>query len=154
MHVGVANSRWWGKRSRHSRSMRNQQFYVFGKRPMITSLTLGHHIDLCKRWYHFNKQNRSTPCVSHGLNFPEMFRPYFQHTCIFSVSILSHIPWNKTVHTNVMSIRIFVSMARIIRQHARQSQCHCCFPQNIAGLNEEYIKLKIKVSFELHVITW
>ena len=27
-------SRWWGKRSRHSRRMHNPQFYVSGKRPM------------------------------------------------------------------------------------------------------------------------
>ena len=27
-------SRWWGKRSRHSRRMRNPQFYVSGKRPI------------------------------------------------------------------------------------------------------------------------
>ena len=29
--------RWWGKRSRHSRRMRNPQVYVSGKRPMVTS---------------------------------------------------------------------------------------------------------------------
>ena len=29
-------SRWRGKRSRHSRRMRNRQFYVSGKRPMTT----------------------------------------------------------------------------------------------------------------------
>ena len=34
MHVGIANMRWRGKRSRHSRRMRNPQFYVSGKRPM------------------------------------------------------------------------------------------------------------------------
>ena len=34
MHVGIANPRWRGKRSRHSRRMRNTQFYVSGKRPM------------------------------------------------------------------------------------------------------------------------
>ena len=28
-------SRWWGKRSWHSRRMRNPQFYVSGKRPMV-----------------------------------------------------------------------------------------------------------------------
>ena len=33
MHVGIANPRWWGKRSRHSRRMRNPQFYVSGKSP-------------------------------------------------------------------------------------------------------------------------
>ena len=34
MHIGVANPRWRGKRPRHSRRMRNLQFYVIGKRPM------------------------------------------------------------------------------------------------------------------------
>ena len=36
---GFLWSQWWGKRSRHSRRMHNPQFYVSGKRPMITSLT-------------------------------------------------------------------------------------------------------------------
>ena len=31
---GFLWSLWWGKGSRHSRRMRNQQFYVSGKRPM------------------------------------------------------------------------------------------------------------------------
>ena len=34
MHVGIANPRWRGKLSRHSRHMCNPQFYVSGKRPM------------------------------------------------------------------------------------------------------------------------
>ena len=34
MHVGIANPRLRGKRYRHSRRMRNPQFYVSGKRPM------------------------------------------------------------------------------------------------------------------------
>ena len=34
MHVGIANPRWRGNGSRHSRRMRNPQFYVSGKRPM------------------------------------------------------------------------------------------------------------------------
>ena len=33
MHVGIANLWWQRKRSRHSRRMRNPQFYVSGKRP-------------------------------------------------------------------------------------------------------------------------
>ena len=32
MHVGIANPRWWGKRSRQSRRMRNLQFCVSGKK--------------------------------------------------------------------------------------------------------------------------
>ena len=35
MQVGIANPRLRGKRSRHSRRMRNPQFYVYGKRAMI-----------------------------------------------------------------------------------------------------------------------
>ena len=34
MHAGIAYPRWRRKRSRHSRRMRNPQFYVFGKRHM------------------------------------------------------------------------------------------------------------------------
>ena len=36
--IGFLWSRWWGKRSRHSRRMRNPQFYVSGKRS-ITKLS-------------------------------------------------------------------------------------------------------------------
>ena len=32
MHVGIANPQWHGKRSRHSRRIRNSQLYVSGKR--------------------------------------------------------------------------------------------------------------------------
>ena len=32
MHIGIAKPRWRGKRSRHSRRMRNPRFYVSGKR--------------------------------------------------------------------------------------------------------------------------
>ena len=38
MHVGIANLRWRGKRSRHSRRMRNPQFCVSGKRPMCLQM--------------------------------------------------------------------------------------------------------------------
>ena len=42
MHPGIANPRWRGKRSRHSRRMRNPQFYISGKRPMgLCVLALG-----------------------------------------------------------------------------------------------------------------
>ena len=34
MHVGIANQRWRGKRSRHSRRMHNPQFCESGKGPM------------------------------------------------------------------------------------------------------------------------
>ena len=36
MHVGIANLRWRGKHSQHSRRMRNPQICVSGKRPIVT----------------------------------------------------------------------------------------------------------------------
>ena len=38
MHVGIVNPRWLGKRSRHSRRMRNTLFCISGKRPMTQPL--------------------------------------------------------------------------------------------------------------------
>ena len=40
MHVGIAKPQWRGKRSRHSRRMRNSQFYVSVKRPMADLSTI------------------------------------------------------------------------------------------------------------------
>ena len=41
MHVGIANSRWRGKHSRHSRRMHNPHFfYVSGKSPLLKHATL------------------------------------------------------------------------------------------------------------------
>ena len=40
MHVGIANLWWRGKRSRHSRRMRNPQVYVSGKRPIPSVASL------------------------------------------------------------------------------------------------------------------
>ena len=70
---GFLWSRWRDKRSRHSRRMRNPQFYVSGKRPMVnwtlgTSLgeisrvsikktrikiiwNIGHFVNASRRWY-------------------------------------------------------------------------------------------------------
>ena len=43
---GFLWSRWCGKRSRQSRRMRNPQFYVSGKRPIVT-ITIGSFIVFC-----------------------------------------------------------------------------------------------------------
>ena len=39
---GCLWSRWWGKRSRYSRRMRNPQFYVSGKRPVYSHVEYVH----------------------------------------------------------------------------------------------------------------
>ena len=54
MHVGIANPRWRGKRSRHSRRMRNPQFQVSGKRPMLPTFPcIVFHLDnfMKNLWY-------------------------------------------------------------------------------------------------------
>ena len=40
MHVRIDNPRWRGKLYRHSRRMRNPQFFVSGKRPMERTLSM------------------------------------------------------------------------------------------------------------------
>ena len=40
---GFLWSRWRGKRSRHSQHMRNPQFYVSGKRPILTFIKVSLH---------------------------------------------------------------------------------------------------------------
>ena len=40
MHVEIAYPRWRGKRSRHTRRMRNPQWYVSGKRPMEKKISM------------------------------------------------------------------------------------------------------------------
>ena len=49
---GFLWSQWWGKRSRYSWRMRNPQFYVSGKRPMVatcefTEWYMFFYVDLC-----------------------------------------------------------------------------------------------------------
>ena len=51
MHVGIPNPHWQGKRSRHSRRMRNPQFYVSRKRSMAIVMILHH-------WKHWDNPNQ------------------------------------------------------------------------------------------------
>ena len=51
MHVGIVNAQWRGKRSRHSRRMRNPQFYVSGMRPMEIQLCVICKIFRCTRLF-------------------------------------------------------------------------------------------------------
>ena len=53
---GFLGSWLWGKRSRHSRRMRNPQFYVIGKRPVVHCSSCFHLISTCvviSAWYRF-----------------------------------------------------------------------------------------------------
>ena len=50
-HGGVSNPWCWGKRSRHSRRMRNPQFYVSGKRPVAL------HCQVMPHWWRHMMSN-------------------------------------------------------------------------------------------------
>ena len=53
---GFLWSRWWGKRSRHSRCMRNLHFYVSGKRPMAQGIKNA-LLDPCRERCEYNEHD-------------------------------------------------------------------------------------------------
>ena len=69
MHAGVANyigflwNRWWGKRSWHSRRMRNPQFYVSGLRLMWSTQILNRQMRSCF-WTHAGDDGIGTILVT------------------------------------------------------------------------------------------
>ena len=50
MHIGIANPRWRGKHSRHSRRMHSPQFYVSGKSLMQYEITDGITLSVALLW--------------------------------------------------------------------------------------------------------
>ena len=69
---GFLWGQWRGKRSQHSRRMRNPQFYIYGKRPIgqnlskyvSPSIPLVPHIcasELCQHWFRSRRVACSTP---------------------------------------------------------------------------------------------
>ena len=62
MHAGITNPWWWEKRSRHSRRMRNPQFYVSGKRPIGCEF---------KNRYDFKTYDGKLMLASHPLDLPD-----------------------------------------------------------------------------------
>ena len=57
MHIGIANQLWRGKRSRHSRRMRNPLFYVSGKKPIMPTWSA---LAACDRQWRLSCQHDST----------------------------------------------------------------------------------------------
>ena len=74
MHVGIDNPRWRGKRSRHSRRMRNPKFCVSGKRPMghalTTPLTTSSSLVI-------SNNHTSISCISHHITHGWNNTPWF-----------------------------------------------------------------------------
>ena len=77
VNVGMANPRWRGKRSRHSRRIHNPQFTVFGKRP----ITQCHKVTQ-KSWLQTTTKNNKARSVC-------ILLAYFLYvTCILLVCCL------------------------------------------------------------------
>ena len=110
MHVGIANPRWRRKRSRHSRRMRNPQFYVSGKRPMQsymhqpdTSLLLaGSLMFLCICFELLSRSKMIIPCECDA-SFGQSKMWIFCRTCkvhhnkILKINILVKLSWGGMV---------------------------------------------------------
>ena len=118
MHVpwcmsGTPNRVGGGKRSRHSRRLRNSQFYVFGKRPMTSTnaypLPLSHlrfkllrslnqnaipSFPLCQKMW----QTVNLPCTQHGW-------------LLFSYRKTSSISRTKSQNLNVSHLVLWLSLA-------------------------------------------
>ena len=79
MHVGIAKLRRWGKRSRHSRRMRNPQYYISGKRPMRKMLER----IVCSLGMHPTKYTSHIECIHNNISyiydlyFPNLLNSYW-----------------------------------------------------------------------------
>ena len=104
MHVGIVNPRFLGKRSRHSRRMRNPQFYVSGKRPIETTRIHGLHKST-RHWYDHSKPKAqhssiNVSCTQHVFIYVypgmlnELYWFIWKHQWI---SKCSHGYWKRTI---------------------------------------------------------
>ena len=89
-------SRWRGKRSWHSRRMRNPQFYVAGKRSILITLisdfkVLGLHMADFITYFNFVlvKHITNIPCKMFANNINNCFIDW----CNYGISTLGTIPW-------------------------------------------------------------
>ena len=99
MHVGIANPRWQGKRSRHSRRMRKPQFYVSGKRPMTKTSLKSKRIHIDKMFITtLNVVKMTTSSVLSNGNFVQMSTFSFQ---------CNHVRWHTKLSINIISHVIY-----------------------------------------------
>ena len=92
MHVGIANLRWRGKRSRHSRRMCNPQFYVSGKRPI--------HNECMSSWYKSCKNSYSFTLQA------KVHSSHIQGTCQLSCRELCKLRLDRIIRIKAWGSRI------------------------------------------------
>ena len=74
MHFGIANPRWLGRRSRHSRCMHNPQFYLSGKRSIAGNKIMYKHV-VRKVWHN----GKNIVIVHTFLQYLGILLPVFHH---------------------------------------------------------------------------
>ena len=81
-HVGIASPRGCGKRSRHPRRMRNPQFYVSGKRPMLT--VMNRAASYARNMIMRNQHNWKRCKLIYSSNLQTCWSRYCSNTICFS----------------------------------------------------------------------
>ena len=114
MHVGIAQLRWREKRTRQSRCLRNPQFYVSGKWPIVrVSVCVRVHSIICSRktgWtvYAFVHSDSNICHVFYKI-WSAFFQPFFHESSlrkpclIIGIILLASLNWNK-----LMSLMTFL----------------------------------------------
>ena len=179
MHVGVAYPRWRGKRSWHSRRMRNPQFCVSGTRPMLQT-TLSNYVSpvccvdtvchqvRCMYWGHLGHFHRA---ISHSkwhkivcmrylaCTFSQM-KSINMFSMFFKSGVPRHFPW-RFIAVWIYNLTVFMFMyvnvdLKLWRQYAETwvigvFSCSVRQGKYILGLGNSCFWKKVSAfSFERH----
>ena len=107
LHVGIANPRWRGRRSRHSRRMPNPQFYVSGERPVYIYCNEDGNL-YCFCCYH---GNREYLVMAWGLAF----------------AILSYSMYIMFATADVLEIKVILAATEGLFTVPANTMCHWCY---------------------------
>ena len=98
MHAGIANPRWRGKRSRHSRRMHNPQFYVSGKRPMSRRL----HCPACRTTLVATRFRVAVICPI--IQVPHCIRVFFYFVWFVFINHIFQFYYELCTYCNILDI--------------------------------------------------
>ena len=92
MHVEIAYPRWSVKRSRHSRSMRNLQFYVSGKRAMRNGIITSYAQCICTNYLkQLNARLWISSRIFRRFNYAYYVKKVWQISLVRSLNILHQV---------------------------------------------------------------
>ena len=143
MHVGIAKPQWMGKRSRHSRRMRDPQFCVLTRDPWHTKHKKIHTVCIIPRMY-FNEilvATASPPCY-------EMKRGHAQ-SAFYCIPLADHFTHRiSSIWLKLGSIR-----SRTIwhlRVQCMLTMKNMCFASYIERISIARPNIYERISFKVH----